>query len=81
MALVAKPKSLLFDHSMKALGLELSDGTKVIGGFQWYCNNSVALPQNLRLISMYFRKNEHFMHSMEFHGSEVVTIGMRGESH
>ena len=52
-----------------------SDGNKEIAGYSSLCSMIKKLPEALTQIDVVFRKGEHSLHSMMFHGKTTVHIG------
>ena len=57
--------------------MSMSDGQRVIGGNELLgkADYTAELPKKITRIEVIFRKNEKFMHSMNFIGETVVHIG------
>ena len=60
---------------MSVFGMTLTDGTKTIGGDEFYADKTADMPENLTKIEVCFTEAEEDFHHIVFIGSTTVYIG------
>jgi hypothetical protein len=65
---------------MGVFGMSMNNGQKLIGAFGLCankCDQTVDLPEGLAMITVYFTKDEQWLHSMIFYGATTVYVGCK----
>ena len=75
---VLYPKQIHFNSGMSVLGMTMSDGKRVNGGFGTF-DKTVDIPEGLRKIKFIFTKDEKQLHSIVLTGKNAAHIGMTDE--
>lgn len=75
-----KPKKIHYLYDMERFELEMSTGQKKVGGTQYLLLKEAPLPERIRKIDMYFKRDEQLFHSIEFFGETTLHVGLTKET-